>query len=292
MIRSMTGFGREHILVDGREIIAEIRSVNHRYYEFNARLPRQYMYLEERLKSLVHQKISRGKVEISISIYNVEGKEMDISINPMVVKGYISALRGMCDEYHILDNLKLSHILSIPDAFNIVKPEADEEEIWSAVKTAAEGAVEKFVLMREAEGEKLYQDVLSRLDFIEQKVNEIEKLAPITVEEYRKKLTERLNEVLESKGIDENRILLEAAIFAEKTAIDEETIRLKSHINQYRQMLNSSDAVGRKLDFLTQEMNREVNTIGSKCQNINVTKLVVDLKSEIEKVREQIQNIE
>lgn len=292
MIRSMTGFGREHKIINSREILVEIRSVNHRYYEFNARLPRSFMFLEEKLKTLVQGKISRGKVEVSVSIFSIEGKEAEVSINPMVVEGYLNALRGISEKYELNDDISLSNILGIPDAFNIFKPEADEDEIWESVSEVASLALEKFVSMRETEGKRLKEDVLNRLNFIEEKVAVVEKLAVKTVEDYRNKLTDKLMEILADKNIDESRILTETAIFAEKTAVDEETVRLKSHLEQYRSMLAGDEAVGRKLDFLTQELNREVNTIGSKCQNIEVTRIVVDIKSEIEKIREQIQNIE
>lgn len=292
MIRSMTGFGREHKIINSREILVEIRSVNHRYYEFNARLPRSFMFLEEKLKTLVQGKISRGKVEVSVSIFSIEGKEAEVSINPMVVEGYLNALRGISEKYELNDDISLSNILGIPDAFNIFKPEADEDEIWESVSEVASLALEKFVSMRETEGKRLKEDVLNRLSLIEGNVAVVEKLAVKTVEDYRNKLTDKLMEILADKNIDESRILTETAIFAEKTAVDEETVRLKSHLEQYRSMLAGDEAVGRKLDFLTQELNREVNTIGSKCQNIEVTRIVVDIKSEIEKIREQIQNIE
>lgn len=292
MIRSMTGFGREHRIINRREILVEIRSVNHRYYEFNARLPRSFMFLEEKLKTLVQGKISRGKVEVSVSIFSIEGKEAEVSINPMVVEGYLNALRGISDKYELKDDISLSNILGIPDAFNIFKPEADEDEIWESVSEVSSLALEKFVSMRETEGKRLKEDVLNRLSLIEENVAVVEKLAVKTVEDYRNKLTDKLMEILADKNIDESRILTETAIFAEKTAVDEETVRLKSHLEQYRSMLAGDEAVGRKLDFLTQELNREVNTIGSKCQNIEVTRIVVDIKSEIEKIREQIQNIE
>lgn len=292
MIRSMTGFGRAHEIIDGREILVEIRSVNHRYYEFNAKLPRAYMYLEDKLKSLLQGKITRGKVEVSVSVYSVCGKEAEVTVNKNVIEGYISAVRSVKDEFKLADDLSLSHILTLPDAFNVLKPDADEEEIWACVSQTATVALDKFVIMRENEGIRMRDDILSRLELIENHVAEIEVLSPANVAEYRSRLYERIKEVIASATVDEQRILTEAAIFAEKTAVDEETVRLKSHIAQFRQMISGSESVGRKLDFLVQELNREANTIGSKAQDLEITRRVVDIKSEIEKIREQIQNIE
>ena len=288
----MTGFGRGHEILNGRDITVEIRAVNHRYYEFGCRIPRSLGFLEEKLKTLLNGKISRGKVEVSVLVYNVDAPDEKISINKEVVKDYIEALRSVKDEFSLNDDLSLSHIMRIPDAFTVVKEEADEERIWEDVKYVAEQALSKFVAMREAEGERMKADILSRLDTIEGWVGIVEQRSPAIVEEYRKRLFDKMAEVLNNTNIDESRILLEAGIFSEKTAVDEETVRLRSHIAQFRTMLDGDEAIGRKLDFLVQEMNRETNTIGSKVQDIEVTKIVVDQKSEIEKIREQIQNIE
>lgn len=292
MIKSMTGFGRGHEILNGRDITVEIRAVNHRYYEFGCRIPRSLGFLEEKLKTLLNGKISRGKVEVSVLVYSVDAPDEKISINKEVVKDYIDALRSVRDEFFLNDDLSLSHVMRIPDAFTVVKEEADEEQIWADVKAVAEQALTKFIAMREAEGERMKADLLSRLATIENWVGIVEERSPIIVEEYRKKLFDKMTEVLSNANIDESRILLEAGIFSEKTAVDEETVRLRSHIAQFRTMLEGEEAIGRKLDFLVQEMNRETNTIGSKVQDIEVTKIVVDQKSEIEKIREQIQNIE
>ncbi len=292
MIKSMTGFGRGHEILNGRDITVEIRAVNHRYYEFGCRIPRSLGFLEEKLKTLLNGRISRGKVEVSVLVYNVDAPDEKISINKEVVKDYIDALRSVKDEFELTDDLSLSHVMRIPDAFTVVKEEADEEQIWADVKAVAEEALTKFIAMREAEGERMKADLLSRLATIEGWVGIVEERSPIIVEEYRKRLFDKMTEVLNNANIDESRILLEAGIFSEKTAVDEETVRLRSHIAQFRTMLEGEDAIGRKLDFLVQEMNRETNTIGSKVQDIEVTKIVVDQKSEIEKIREQIQNIE
>lgn len=292
MIKSMTGFGRGHDVLNGRDITVEIRAVNHRYFEFSARLPRSMNFAEEKLKSLLQGKVSRGKTEVSVLVYNTGANDEKVSVNTEVVGGYVEALRSVKERFELIDDLSLSNILRIPDALNVVKEETDEEQLWADIKSVAEQALKKFIAMRETEGERMKEDILSRLDTIEGWVNIVESRSPIIVEEYRKRLYDRMCEVLEGKSVDENRILLEAGIFSEKIAVDEETVRLRSHIKQFRDMLESSEAVGRKLDFLVQEMNRETNTIGSKVQDIEVTRIVVDQKSEIEKIREQIQNIE
>lgn len=292
MIKSMTGFGRARELLNGREITVEIRAVNHRYYEFSSRLPRSLTFAEERLKSLLQGKISRGKVEVSVTVQNITAAAEVITANKEVINGYVSALREIKDEFSLTDDLSLSAVMRMPDAFTVVKADTDEEQLWSDLRAVAEKALESFLKMRETEGERMREDILSRLKTIEGNVSFVEERSPIIVESYRKRLYERMREVLSDTGIDENRILLEAGIFSEKTAVDEETVRLRSHIAQFREMLESSEPIGRKLDFLVQEMNRETNTIGSKVQDIEVTKIVVDQKSEIEKIREQIQNIE
>ncbi len=292
MVKSMTGFGREHVVANGREIIVEIRSVNHRYYEFTARTPRSYGYLDEKLKAFLKSGISRGKVEVSVSIYNQEGTDAEIELNESVAGGYLKALRGSAEKLGLEDDLTLSSIMRLPDVFTVVKKTDDEEVIWNEVKAVAQVALDRFVDMRFVEGQKMYDDISSRLDFIEQTVGKIETQSPSVSKSYSDRLYAKIKEILEDKNIDEQRILTEVAIFSEKVAIDEETVRLRSHIAQFRDLINSDEPVGRKLDFLVQELNREVNTIGSKAQDLSITKMVVDLKSEIEKIREQIQNIE
>lgn len=288
----MTGFGRCLESVDGKTIIVEIKSVNHRYYEFTSRVPRSCGYLDEKLKSFIQGKVSRGKIDVGVSIQSDGVSDEKIEVNSEVAKGYITALRSANEELGLEDDLTLSRIMRLPDIFDVKKIEEDEETVWNEVKSVAEKALERFIAMREAEGEKMREDILSRLDYITELVEKIEKKSPETTEKYRKKLFDKISEVLKDTNVDEQRILTEAAIFSEKTAVDEETVRLRSHINQCREMLSMNEAVGRKLDFLIQEFNREANTIGSKCQDIEITKVVVDLKSEIEKIREQVQNIE
>lgn len=292
MIKSMTGFGRGHSILNGRDITVEIRAVNHRYFEFNSRLPRSIGFAEERLKSMLQEHIHRGKVEVSVLLSSVEQADEKIIINREIVRDYVEALRSVREEFSLQDDLSLSDIMRMPDAFTVVKTETDEEQLWLDIKATAEEAMAHFLAMREAEGERMKQDILSRLTKIEEWVGEIEKASPQLVADYRKRLYDKMRDVLDSANIDESRILLEAGIFSEKTAVDEETVRLHSHIAQFRSMLDGGGQVGRKLDFLVQEMNRETNTIGSKVQDIRVTGIVVDQKSEIEKIREQIQNIE
>ena len=292
MIKSMTGFGRGHEVLNGRDITVEIRSVNHRYYEFSSKLPRTYTFTEEKLKSLLQGKISRGKVEVAVLVQNVTAVSEKITANKEVISEYITALREIQGELNLTDDLALSSVLRLPDAFTVVNEEADEEQMWADLKTVTEEALANFIAMRENEGARMKADISGRLDTIEKNVAFVEERSPVIVENYRKRLYDKMCEVLQGKDVDENRILLEAGIFSEKTAVDEETVRLRSHIAQFREMLESTEPIGRKLDFLVQEMNRETNTIGSKVQDIEVTKVVVEQKAEIEKIREQIQNIE
>ncbi len=292
MIKSMTGFGRAEISSGGRTVTVEIRSVNHRYFEFSARVPRGCGYLEEKLKSYINGRISRGKVEASVIIVNTQCSDTLVEVNLAAAGSYITALRNANAELELTDDITLSQLLKLPDIFTVRKAAEDEEEVWNEVRAVADEAISRFVEMRVTEGIKMREDILEHLAVIEGLVEEIERLSPITAENYRSRLYQRLCEVLEDKNIDEQRLVTEAAIFADKTSVAEETVRLTSHIRQLEDMLDAKEPVGRKLDFLIQEFNREANTIGSKAQDIAVTKLVVELKSEIEKIREQIQNIE
>jgi len=298
MPKSMTGYGRAQRLADGKEVLVEIRAVNHRYYEFSARLPRTCLYLEEKLKTFLNGKIARGKVEVSVTITRPEGKDAQIAVNRSVAEGYVQALRtlntemGTEGEPWLQDDITLSSLLRLPEIFTVTKEQDDEDAVWAVVSDAAAEALESFVQMRTAEGERLSADLSAKLDGLERMLGEVEAIEPSVAESYRARLYAKLTELLGDTNIDEQRILTETAIFAEKTAIDEETVRLHSHIAQFRELLQSAEPIGRKLDFLVQEMNREVNTTGSKAQELRITKLVVDMKSEIEKIREQIQNIE
>jgi uncharacterized protein (TIGR00255 family) len=292
MSNSMTGYGRAQRLIGGREISVEIKSVNHRFFEFSPRLPRAYAYLEEKLKALVYSRASRGKVDLSLAILTLEGQGASVEINAALAGSDLAAVRGLGEQLGVKDDLTLSSLARFGDIFAVKKAEDDEDAVWADVSLVASEALDAFMGMRAKEGEKLAADILGRLSAIEAHVAAVEELSPKAVEEYRLKLTAKITEVLEQKQLDEARILTEAAIFAEKTAVAEETVRLRSHIGQFRANLAGKEPAGRKLDFLVQELNREANTIGSKAQNIEVAKLVVEIKSEIEKIREQIQNIE
>lgn len=292
MVMSMTGFGRCETVVNGRQITIEMKSVNHRYFEFSCRTTRGYSFLEDKLKKYVSQKISRGKVDMFVSITESEDSQVDVSINKPLASGYVNAIHTLAAEYNIPDDLSVSVLSRYSDIFQIHKEEQDEEQVFADVKVALDVALEGFLSMRKAEGEKLKEDVLSRVDTIMGIVAQIEERSPITVEEYRQKLTKRITDMLSSTDIDEQRILTEAAIFADKVAVDEETVRLRSHFEQMKTFFESGVPIGRKLDFIVQEMNREANTIGSKVTDSILAHKVVDIKSEIEKIREQIQNIE
>ena len=292
MISSMTGYGRAQEVIGNKDITVEIKGINHRFFEFNARVPRTYGYIEERIKSVLQSSISRGKVEVSVAIYNVDTPDSEVAVNVELAKNYLETLRASAAELNIADDLKLSHLLQLNDVFTIHKKADDEEAVLSAVEEVTRKAVNSFVAMRRTEGSKLKEDLLSRIVSIENAVGVIEEKAAQMSDDYRERLYQKLTEILHDKNIDEQRVLTEAAIFAEKVAVDEETVRLRSHISQFRQLLEIPEPVGRKLDFLIQEFNRETNTIGSKVQNVEITKIVVDIKSDIEKIREQIQNIE
>lgn len=292
MIKSMTGYGRCQQTIDGRDILVEIKSVNHRYFEFNAKTPRAYGYIEDKIKSLITANVSRGKLDVGVSIYSAQGKDAEVSVSLELARGYVNALRSVRDELSLDDNLSLNTLSRFSDIFNVSKTTEDEEVIWNEVKQVLDQALSSFIQMRTLEGERLLVDISSRLSTVSSYVTRIEELAPKSVSDYKERLKAKLNEVLENKNIDEARVLTEVALFAEKIAVDEETVRLKSHLKQFDSLILSKEPVGRKLDFLLQEINREVNTIGSKCQDIGVTAIVVELKSEIEKIREQIQNVE
>lgn len=292
MIRSMTGYGSAEEILGGRNIRVEIKSVNHRYFEYTARVPRNCGFLEDRLKRLLSGAISRGKVEVGVTIQTVEGVDEEISINRDVVKNYVEALRSVKNEFDITDDLSLSSIAKLPDVFTVVKAETDEEALWSDIESVAKKALAAFVEGREAEGERLKADVLQKIAFIEEKVSFIEERSPETVKEYRARLYDKMREVLENNQIDEGRILQEAAVYADKVAVDEETVRLRSHMQELRKTLDKSEPIGKSLDFRIQEVNRETNTIGSKCSDAAIADTVIEMKNTIEKIREQIQNIE
>jgi len=288
----MTGYGSAKGSVNGLEITVELKSVNNRYLDTSVRLPRSFLFAEEAVKAAVQRHISRGKVDVFVSVDSSEAGDVTVKVNEALLKSYVDALKHIAEEYSLQDDVTASNLGRFPDVLSVEKKEMDADAISACIAEVAERALSDFDQMREREGEKLRDDVLSRLGTIESFVAKVEEESPKTVAEYRARLEAKMAEVLNGAGIDENRILAEAAIFADHIAVDEETVRLRSHMAQLRTMMNGGSPVGRKTDFLIQEFNREANTIGSKCQNSEIAHVVVDLKSEIEKIREQIQNIE
>lgn len=292
MIKSMTGYGSAKGTVEGLEITVELKSVNNRYLDTSVRLPRSFLFAEEAIKSEVQSHISRGKVDVFISVDSSAAGDMTVKVNEPLLRGYIEAIRHISEEYSLANDMTALSVSRFPDVLSVEKKDLDAEAISAGICAITEEALRDFDAMRQREGAKLRDDVLSRLETIDRLVSAVETEAPKTVAEYRKRLEQKMQEVLGATGIDENRILAEAAIFADHIAVDEETVRLRSHMSQLTTMINGNSPTGRKIDFLIQEFNREANTIGSKCQNSQIAHVVVDLKSEIEKIREQIQNIE
>lgn len=293
MVTSMTGYGRSQQSIDGRDITVEIKSVNHRYFEFSARVPRAFGYLEEKLKGYLQGKISRGKVEAGVTVVDTGAAHTAVDINHELAASYINAMRVTGEKLSLQDDLTVSSLTRFSDLFSVHRVQEDEETIWTEVRLVADGAIERFIAMRATEGERLKADILERLESIESRVAAVAEQSPRTEAAYRERLTAKIREVLEDRQIDETRIVTEAAIFADKIAVDEETVRLRSHIASFRDILGAFNGpIGRKLDFLVQEMNREANTIGSKAQDAATAQVVVEIKSDIEKIREQIQNIE
>lgn len=292
MIRSMTGFGRAEATVGGKLITVELKSVNHRYFEFNCRTSRGYAFLEEKLKSYLSTRVSRGKVDMFVSITSVEDSDVEVVVNHSLAAGYAKAFAELSDTYKVENDLTSGVLARLPDVLTVHKVQENEDEIFDLVQPVAAEAVDKFIAMREVEGKRLADDVMGRAKTILDIVSLIEERSPETVKEYEKRLYDRISELLESTTIDQQRILTEAAIFADKVAVAEETVRLRSHFDQMDSIMKSNEAVGRKLDFIMQEMNREANTIGSKVTDAELAHRVVDIKAELEKIREQIQNIE
>jgi len=284
MILSMTGFGRGTAVRNGREITVELRSVNSRYFEYSSRIPRTCSYLDSRLKKQLNERISRGKVELSMTVQNVDAADTVVAVNMELARSYQQAMRDISEQLGVKNDISAGVLTRFADV--------DEEQLWEDVSAVTAQALDRFVEMRAAEGAKMKADVENRLNFLEECVGRVETLSAGRVEAYTNRLYEKLKVILEDRDIDDARVLTEAAIFGDKTAVDEETVRLRSHIAQYRDILKLDEPVGRKLDFLTQELNRETNTIGSKCQDLDITRIVVDMKAEIEKIREQIQNLE
>ena len=292
MIKSMTGYGSAKGSVEGLEISIELKSVNNRFLDCSVRMPRSFLFAEETVKSAVQKHISRGKVDVFVTVDASQAGDTVVKVNESLLKGYVEALRHIAEEYQLADDLSTVSVSRFPDVLTVEKKDLDAEAITAAIRDIAERALQDFDAMRLREGEKLRDDVLERLRTIDRLVSFVEREAPNTVAEYRRRLEQKMAEVLGTTGIDENRILAEAALFADHIAVDEETVRLRSHMAQLETMIRGQSPIGRKIDFLIQEFNREANTIGSKCQNSDIAHVVVDLKSEIEKIREQIQNIE
>ena len=292
MIKSMTGYGSAKGTVEGLEIHVELKSVNNRYLDCSVRLPRSFLFAEDMVKSLVQKHISRGKVDVFLNVDSSSAGDMSVRVNEGLLKGYVDAISHIAEEYGLSNDISAMSVARFPDVLTVEKRDLDAEAISAGMENIVEQALRDFDAMRLREGEKLCEDVLSRLETISALVSRVEEKAPETVEAYRRRLEQKMAEVLGTAGIDESRILTEAAVFADHIAVDEETVRLRSHMSQLRTMIRGNSPTGRKIDFLIQEFNREANTIGSKCQNSEIAHVVVDLKSEIEKIREQIQNIE
>ncbi|MBO5497309.1 MAG: YicC family protein [Clostridia bacterium] len=292
MIKSMTGYGSAKGTVEGLTISVELKSVNNRYLDTSVRLPRSFLFAEDAVKTAVQRHISRGKVDVFVSVDSSEAGDMTVKVNEGLLRGYMDAIRSIAKEYDLPDELSALAVSRFPDVLSVEKKDLDAEAISAGIVEIAEQALNDFDAMRLREGEKLRDDVLGRIAVIDGLVSTVEKAAPQTVADYRARLEAKMAEVLGTSGIDENRILAEAALFADHIAVDEETVRLRSHMSQLNTMIRGNSPTGRKIDFLIQEFNREANTIGSKCQNSDIAHTVVDLKSEIEKIREQIQNIE
>ena len=291
MIKSMTGYGRAKLSKDDREYQIEIKSVNHRYLDISVRIPKQLSYLEETIKKEIAKKVKRGKIDVFVTFENnsLEGKE--IKINTELAKAYIDELKKLAEKENILSDIQVTEISKYPDVLNIQSSQDDEKITEEVLETIAI-ATDNLVQMRETEGNKISEDLLKRLNIINKKVEEIAKLSTGLIEEYVVKLEERIKEILKNQEIDKTRLAQEVVIYADKCSIEEEVTRLNSHISQFKNLLNSNEAIGKKLDFIIQEMNRETNTIGSKANNLEITNGVIDIKTEIENIREQVQNIE
>ena len=292
MVKSMTGYGRARQTLNGRDITVEVRSVNNRYLDCTVKVPRTYIFAEDAVKARVQKAVSRGKVDVFITIDAAAADETVVAVNEPLARGYYEALTRLKDIFSLEDGLNAVTLAKFPDVLTVTKAEEDLESVAADICAVLDKALAAYNAMRTVEGGKLREDIAGRADTIEAVVGKVEERSPQTVAAYREKLLARMQEVLQSTAIDESRILTEAAIFADKIAVDEETVRLRSHLSQLRTMLESDQPIGRKLDFLIQEVNRECNTIGSKCNDLTIAQDVVNMKAEVEKIREQVQNIE
>ena len=291
MIKSMTGYGRGNISKNDREYQIEIKSVNHRYLDISVKMPRQLSYLEDAIKKEISSKVKRGKIDVFITFNNNSLEGRTIKINTELAHAYITELKKLSEKEEILSDIQVTEISKYPDVLNI-QNEQDDDKIKEEVIEVLNNATDNFICMRQVEGSKISEDLLKRLDYIQVKVNEISKFSTGLIEEYVVKLETRIKEILKDQELDKQRLAQEVVIYVDKCSVEEEITRLNSHILQFKNLLNSDEAVGKKLDFIVQEMNRETNTIGSKANNLNITNNVIDLKTEIENIREQIQNIE
>ena len=292
MIKSMTGYGNAVGASGDIGLTVEVRSVNNRFLDCSVRMPRMYIFAEDKIKAVVQKYISRGKVDVFVTVDSSKADDVVVSLNEPLAEAYIAAYKKMSEKYGLKNDLTSVSLGRIQDVFTVEKKEIDADAFTADIEAVAAAALANFNAMREVEGDKLRSDILAKLDNIEALAAKVEERSPQTVAEYRARLEQKMSEVLATADIDKARIVTEAAIFADKVAVDEELVRLRSHIAQMRDMLAKDGAIGRKLDFLTQELNREANTTGSKCNDVEITRMVVDIKSEIEKIREQIQNIE
>lgn len=292
VIKSMTGYGRHEAIQSGKKITVEIKSVNHRYSDYSIKVPRYYTFLEEKVRTYAAQYISRGKVDIYINIESYDEADREIILNEELAKTYLEALYSLRDKFGLADDISVMSVARYPDIFNTARKEEDQEEIWALVRDVLEPAMGMFAAMREREGQRIQADLEARVEYMKMLAQKIDARSPQTVAEYRDKLYAKIKELLEEREVDEARILTEVAIFADKVAVNEEIVRLASHFDEFYQIINKNEPAGRKLDFLIQEINREVNTTGSKASDLEIAKIVVELKGEIEKLREQVQNIE
>lgn len=292
MVRSMTGYGRFEVTDGKRKITVELKSVNHKFFEFSCRVPRVMMFLEESLKAYVQSRVARGKIDLFLTVEGESDAPALVEVNHSLAAGYVQAYKELAETYNLPSNLTAEALARVPDVLTVHKPAEDEEHLWQVVQEAAAGAVDAFIAMREKEGLRLKEDVENRLEIIREAVAKIEAQTPQTVAAYRARLEEKMRELLDGAAVDEQRLLTETAVFADRVAVDEETVRLKCHLDHIASMLCGDEPVGRKLDFLMQEANREINTVGSKSQNTNIAEIVVVVKAELEKIREQIQNLE
>lgn len=292
MVRSMTGYGRGEAVGKSMTVTLEMKSVNHRFFECSVKCPRHFSFMEDKLKGYLQSRVSRGKIDVFVSYDLTDKAGESLEINESFASDCINTLKNFAKKYRIKNDISVSNLLKIDGILSVAHTSLDEEEVAELLIKAAEMACDAFIAAREAEGEKLKNDIVLKTESLLKNVEIVEKCSPETVREYRERLEQKIRELLDSANIDEQRLLTETAVFADKVAVDEETVRLRTHIAHLTDLLNEGGVIGKKLDFIVQEMNREANTTGSKCQNVDITKVVVEMKSEIEKIREQIQNIE